>query len=575
MPGVDDIVHVVLLTESSSVAREGFGTPLVLGGASATAILTAGGRTDMVGSFTSESDLLTDGLCKPTDPEYLAMAAFFAQNPKPSMVKLGRRANPPTQSYSVTPLAYNSVAYNLVIDGKTATYTSDSSATVAEIVAGLKAAIDALYTLPTAWVRNTPYVVGDIRSKNHRAFQCITAGTSEDSGSPVFDGTSTGADQTDGTCHWKYLAGDIAVPWYASMAHVAGDQVTNGGRVYQCITAGASAGAGGPTGRLQDITDGAAHWKFMGVVPTTTNQSSTYLTVAAAVANEYIRLAPSNALAMNRMRIIQTNVDGGIATDLAAIKLEDNNWYALQLTMPGVVEALLAAAWVESNQKLMVVQSQDVGICSSAADDIATTLYGSAYARTACIFHPDPGVFADAAWMGRCLPLDPGSETWAFKTLASIPAVQLTPAQQNFATGTLDQQYTDGKRCNIYIPLGGVNVTVWGLVADREFIDKIRGCDWYKSDMQANVYGRIAGSPTKIPYTDDGAQVIGAAMRKTNDKAVARGFLAASPKPYVTIPLVADEDPDVRQSRILADVKAGGTIAGAIHATKITVTLGY
>jgi uncharacterized phage protein gp47/JayE len=52
--------------------------------------------------------------------------------------------------------------------------------------------------------------------------------------------------------------------WQATHAYILGDRVTLGGKVYQCITAGTSAGAGGPTGTGTDITDNTAHWRYLG-----------------------------------------------------------------------------------------------------------------------------------------------------------------------------------------------------------------------------------------------------------------------------------------------------------------------
>lgn len=43
-----------------------------------------------------------------------------------------------------------------------------------------------------------------------------------------------------------------------------GDRVTNAGRVYECITAGTSAGAGGPTTTALDILDNTMHWRYLG-----------------------------------------------------------------------------------------------------------------------------------------------------------------------------------------------------------------------------------------------------------------------------------------------------------------------
>ncbi len=52
--------------------------------------------------------------------------------------------------------------------------------------------------------------------------------------------------------------------WTAATLYAIGDRRSNGGNAYRCITAGISDGAGGPTTELADITDGAAHWRFLG-----------------------------------------------------------------------------------------------------------------------------------------------------------------------------------------------------------------------------------------------------------------------------------------------------------------------
>jgi uncharacterized phage protein gp47/JayE len=56
-------------------------------------------------------------------------------------------------------------------------------------------------TALTAWATLTAYVVGDRRTNNNRSYIVITAGTSAGAGGP----TTTASDITDGTVHWKYL----------------------------------------------------------------------------------------------------------------------------------------------------------------------------------------------------------------------------------------------------------------------------------------------------------------------------------------------------------------------------------
>lgn len=52
--------------------------------------------------------------------------------------------------------------------------------------------------------------------------------------------------------------------WVATTGYVIGNRVTNANNVYHCITSGTSAGSGGPATTAVDITDGSAHWRYLG-----------------------------------------------------------------------------------------------------------------------------------------------------------------------------------------------------------------------------------------------------------------------------------------------------------------------
>jgi uncharacterized phage protein gp47/JayE len=52
--------------------------------------------------------------------------------------------------------------------------------------------------------------------------------------------------------------------WTGTNGYTAGDRVTNSSRSYVCITSGTSAGSGGPTTTAADITDNTAHWRYLG-----------------------------------------------------------------------------------------------------------------------------------------------------------------------------------------------------------------------------------------------------------------------------------------------------------------------
>ena len=137
----------------------------------------------------------------------------------------------------------------------------------------------------TAWAASTAYTLGQRRTNNGLIYEVITAGTSATSGGP----TGVSQDITDGTAHWKYvgagitadLAGafrkdaDVVTAWAISTAYTVGLRRTNDtGKVYEVITAGTSAGSGGPTGTDADITDGTVHWKYVGTCSTSDRSSA-------------------------------------------------------------------------------------------------------------------------------------------------------------------------------------------------------------------------------------------------------------------------------------------------------------
>jgi uncharacterized phage protein gp47/JayE len=66
---------------------------------------------------------------------------------------------------------------------------------------------DVTFIACTAWVNTTAYVVGQVRTNASRAYLCITAGTSAGSGGP----TTTATDITDGTVHWRYIGEGLGI----------------------------------------------------------------------------------------------------------------------------------------------------------------------------------------------------------------------------------------------------------------------------------------------------------------------------------------------------------------------------
>lgn len=267
-------------------------------------------------------------------------------------------------------------------------------------------------------------------------------------------------------------------------------------------------------------------------------------------------------------RIVVGRADSGdetVAASLAAIQAEDNSWYGLVVDQAMIDKAEDIAAWVEANKKFAFYWTTDSNVVEATnSTDIASVLKGKAYDRAATMWHQTPTAGADypeAAWMGEGFPYEPGSSTWAYKTLKGI-----TPDNVSGKETTLQN-----KNCNYYSEVGGVNITQEGKVASGEWIDIIIGTDWIEARLRESVYSAFVNN-RKIPYDDTGIAVIEGLVKGVLNEAASKGILQAD-SIVVTVPRYADIPQADKIARKLPDVKFTALYQGAIHRTTINGTI--
>ena len=166
----------------------------------------------------------------------------------------------------------------------------------------------------------------------------------------------------------------------------------------------------------------------------------------------------------------------------------------------------------------------------------------------------------EAAYFGKMLTKHPGSATWKFRELQSVPTYDLTQSQVS---------NVEAKNATWYMSTADVPMTSNGQVAAGEFIDVIHGLDWLKALIQNYVFTPMV-QQDKIPYTDEGVQMIVSPLRKALNEAVTHGLLASYD---VTYPKVADIATTYKGQRTLPDINFTGVLAGAIHRTIINGTI--
>ncbi len=300
---------------------------------------------------------------------------------------------------------------------------------------------------------------------------------------------------------------------------------------------------------LQALIPGAS-----GLSVTCTDDLDGTITIDSAVSGDIFTVALSANLAQEALTATEAPEAAG-----TAIRLVDDDWYATVLTSRTQAEVESYALWVESNDKLFGTASSDANIINTtdAADTttIASVLKAAAYDHTSLMYHDAPATFPDAAFFGRQLPTDPGSTSWAFKTLIGISNVIMTSTQTKNA---------HDKKVNTYTVKGGVNITFEGWVSSGEFIDIIRGIDWTIARISERILSKKVNLP-KIPGTDAGIGIIEAEVRAQLAEGVSVGLFTNDPAPIVTVPLQSARSDADKLSRTLNDVTFEATLSGAIH----------
>jgi hypothetical protein len=433
---LNEHVSVTITQDTVRVRRAGFGVPMHLSYHSL--------NTDRIRFYTDEPSVIADGHVVGS-PEQLFANRSFSQTPSPTRIAIGRGILPPTKRFSLSTKApiQNLKAYQLRAVGptfdSTVTFTSDGTATDAEIAAGLVTQLNG------------------VSGKNYTA-----AGAA----SPIT------------------VTGNSAGAWFAI-----------------------------------------------------------------------------EVLDLNLLTIAEDHVDPGVATDLAAIAVESADWYALHTAFNSDAYVKAAAAWVEANKRLYVPavnNTDDPTTTSNGTNGTGDDIKALSYKRTEPLYHPRLFEMPSAAWYGSRLPLNPGSETWAYATGVGVTPAKLTATQR----ANLDARFM-----SYYKEEAGESFFWQGWVASGSYIDVTRGLDAFEDDLVKAIFvvlKRASDRGEKIPYTPEGAALIVAEVRGSLKRFETRGLFVPGSS-IVAAPDFALITPTQKAQRLLPDIKFFTQLAGAIH----------
>lgn len=249
-----------------------------------------------------------------------------------------------------------------------------------------------------------------------------------------------------------------------------------------------------------------------------------------------------------------------LATDLTAIRAEDDTWYALYTLYNSDDYVKKAAAAIEPLTKIYAadLNNSESATLADGGGDTGDDLQTLNYDRTFTTYSPSPASMAGAAWLGTRLCIEPGAATWKFAQPNALAAVNLTDTQ---ATNLVN------KNINFLQTTSGIDSFREGKMVGGEFIDKIRDLDWLRDDLTKAVYGVLV-SNLKIAYTAAGIAQIEAAIRGSLQRAYERGIIDSDFT--VTVPKISATSDSDRALRLLTGVKFSCRMQGAVHKVNIT-----
>jgi hypothetical protein len=282
--------------------------------------------------------------------------------------------------------------------------------------------------------------------------------------------------------------------------------------------------------------------------------------LAGADTGDFAEKYFGQAIRPRRLYVTKKSTDTWVEA-LTAASESDDTWYGVAISSILDADNLAVAAWVNARKKIFGAKSNDAGIYDPDDEyDILTQLADLGYDRTFVLYHQDASTEqVIGAPYGLQLPKLPGSTNWAYKRLQGIASSPLNSTQR---TTVLN------KKGNVFTTRSGVNVFENGQMVSGEYIDIIHGIDWLEARMQSNIWNAFVNNE-KIPFTDDGINLIIAQIDEALSTSVARNILAGTPSYSISAPRASEVTATDKGQRTLPDVEFEATLAGAINKTVI------
>ena len=295
-----------------------------------------------------------------------------------------------------------------------------------------------------------------------------------------------------------------------------------------------------------------------------------------------------NAL-MNLTPALHAVEKDGAASEsaLASVVAADTGpipWYGLMFTrdLSGgpTGQAMQIAAYIEAagNPHIFGMSTSDVASYDrTSTTDLAYLLKAAGYKRTFIQYSSQP--YVEASYFGRAFTVNfqanKSTLTMMYKQEPGVTPETLTQNQASALTA---------KRCNYYVYYNNdTRILENGVMCGEAYFDEIHGLDWLANQVQTNLYNLLYLTPTKIPQTNPGMNILRGGIEAAFIKGVNNGLIAPgtwtsantfgvlntgdylSKGYYIYVPSVDDQPQPDREARKSVPFQCAVKLAGAVH----------
>lgn len=321
---------------------------------------------------------------------------------------------------------------------------------------------------------------------------------------------------------------------------------------------------------------------------TVSSQTTTQVATAIAALTDPTGVTTTSSLAVVTSAtnsagkiVYYQNVKGGTfidntptatyATDLNNALGVDTDWYTITGEHQDRTNILAMAVWAEANKRLHCYNTCDSN-AKTASAGIGNTLKAAAYAYSTGMWGGTSIQYSCLALAAQRLTATPGTDTWAYKTLAGVTADSLTATE----IAALGIETANGNRLGYYIAVAGRNVTRFGICASGMYVDIRRGIDALAATIQINEFTLLVNTP-KLPFDPSGIAVLAGGVRDglaqfTASPVQPANLLRGDPgyAPVVIPPTIASTSATDRGNRYLNQIRFTAYAQNAVQIVAVS-----